>query len=112
MYVNEVSVGSKGGGQGSIASKQAQLGKLSTLLHASVTIISVSLALACFDNSLFSWHPVFMSLGFLLFMAEGIFAGIQFRSLDGQVRAVGQGHVRTQGKCLHDRAAACCALLR
>ena len=34
--------------------------------------ISLSIAFVLFDSSLFGWHPLFMSVGFLLFMTEGL----------------------------------------
>ena len=35
-------------------------------------------------------HPLFMSIGYVLFMSEGLISGIMFRHLDGppRVRAI------------------------
>lgn len=62
------------------------VGRLSTVLHVSVVIVAVSLCFCLFDGSLFSWHPVFMSLGYIIFMSEGLLAAIMFRSIDGAER--------------------------
>lgn len=39
---------------------------------AAAASISLSIAFILFDSSLFGWHPLFMSVGFLLFMTEGL----------------------------------------
>lgn len=48
------------------------VGRLTLALHASVVAVALSLAFVLFDNSLFAWHPVFMAIGFLIFMSEGV----------------------------------------
>ncbi len=60
--------------------------KLNILLHISVVLVSLSIAFLLFDNSLFSWHPMFMSIGYLLFMTEGLLSAVMFRHLDGPER--------------------------
>ncbi len=52
-------------------------------LSASVTFTVCALV---FDGSLFSWHPLFMSSGFLGFMTLGVVRSITFRKLDGKAR--------------------------
>ena len=46
----------------------------------------VSFCISVFDQSLFSWHPVFMSLGFLSFMTMAVVRSVTFRLLDGKAR--------------------------
>ncbi|KAL6748955.1 cytochrome b-561-like protein [Haematococcus lacustris] len=60
--------------------------RLKIALHVSVVLMVLSLCLSLFDNSLFCWHPVLMSAGYLLFMSEGIIAAIMFRHIDGHDR--------------------------
>ncbi|GAX81977.1 hypothetical protein CEUSTIGMA_g9405.t1 [Chlamydomonas eustigma] len=60
--------------------------KLTLAIHVSTAVISLSLAFLLFDSSLFSWHPLFMSIGYILFMSEGVVSSIMFRHLDGPVR--------------------------
>lgn len=38
------------------------------------------------DGSLFSWHPMLMSVGFLALMAQGIMRAIDFRRVTGEAR--------------------------
>ena len=59
---------------------------LSAFTHALIALTAVSLVLVVFDGTLFSYHPLFMSLGFLLFMPEGILEAIGFRSTEGESR--------------------------
>ena len=58
-----------------------------TSIHILVIGCAVSIPVAIFNGTLFSWHPTLMSMAFLGFMAEGVLTSISFRSL---VRA--QGH--------------------
>lgn len=71
--------------------------KLKNMLHASVVLVSLSIGLSCWSSSLFGWHPLFMSLGFLLFMSEGLISAVMFRHIDGpdRVRAI-QSHALLQ----------------
>ena len=48
--------------------------------------IVLSLCIFVLDGSLFSWHPFFMSLGFLSFMTMGVVRSVTFRLLDGKAR--------------------------
>ena len=43
---------------------------LSLLMHALIIVVSGSLAYTLYDGSLFSYHPVLMSLGLILFHGE------------------------------------------
>ena len=52
-------------------------------LSASVTF---TLAAFAFDGSLFAWHPVFMSFGFVGLMTLGVVRSITFRKLEGKAR--------------------------
>lgn len=66
------------------------VGKLNNILHVSVVFTALSIAFVLFDSTLFAFHPVFMSLGYVIFMAEGLIASIMFRHLEGpeRVRAI------------------------
>lgn len=68
----------------------AFIGQLNILIHAAAILISLSIAFALFDNTLFAWHPLFMSVGYLLFMTEGLMSAVVFRHMDGadRVRAI------------------------
>eukprot|EP01023_Acetabularia_acetabulum_P036230 TRINITY_DN3425_c0_g1_i2.p1 TRINITY_DN3425_c0_g1~~TRINITY_DN3425_c0_g1_i2.p1 ORF type:complete len:300 (-),score=38.26 TRINITY_DN3425_c0_g1_i2:403-1302(-) len=57
------------------------------LSHVLAILFSVSLIVSVSNKSLFSYHPTFMTLGYVVFMAEGVIAGIKFRRLDGKDRA-------------------------
>lgn len=48
--------------------------------------VLLSLCLYVLDGSLFSWHPFFMSLGFLSFMTMGVVRSVTFRPLEGKTR--------------------------
>ena len=57
------------------------LRRLHLSLHITCILVSLSLAFTLFDSSLFSWHPLLMSLAFLLFMSQGVLSAITLRSL-------------------------------
>ena len=59
---------------------------LVNMLHATVVLEALSIAFLVFDASLFSWHLVMMSIGYIIFMAEGLVASVMFRHLDGMQR--------------------------
>ncbi len=70
---------------------------LSRVMHILVIVTSLSIAFTVFDGTLFAWHPLFLSIGYLLFMAEGLMSALGFRMLDGPDRMAGiQGHVLLQ----------------
>ena len=52
-----------------------------TSIHILVIGCAVSIPVAIFNGTLFSWHPTLMSMAFLGFMAEGVLTSISFRSL-------------------------------
>ena len=52
-----------------------------TSVHILVIGCAVSIPVAIFNGTLFSWHPTLMSMAFLGFMAEGVLTSISFRSL-------------------------------
>eukprot|EP01024_Parvocaulis_polyphysoides_P059797 TRINITY_DN6483_c0_g1_i1.p1 TRINITY_DN6483_c0_g1~~TRINITY_DN6483_c0_g1_i1.p1 ORF type:complete len:219 (+),score=22.40 TRINITY_DN6483_c0_g1_i1:401-1057(+) len=54
--------------------------------HILAILFSVSLIVSVANKTLFSWHPIFMTLGYVLFMTEGVISGIKFRRLDGKER--------------------------
>lgn len=52
---------------------------------------AVSIPLAVFNGTLFSWHPTLMSLGFLGFMGNGVLTAFQFRHImeaNARVKAI------------------------
>lgn len=53
---------------------------LITSIHILVIACAVSIPIAVFNGTLFSWHPTLMSIAFLGFMAEGVLTSILFRS--------------------------------
>lgn len=71
--------------------------KLINVLHVLLLLVSLSIAFCLFDNTLFAWHPVFMSIGYILFMAEGLISAVAFRNVEGQdrVKAI-QSHALLQ----------------
>ena len=52
-----------------------------TSVHILVIGCAVSIPVAIFNGTLFSWHPTLMSMAFLGFMAEGVLTSITFRPL-------------------------------
>ncbi|GLC46618.1 hypothetical protein PLESTB_001223600 [Pleodorina starrii] len=66
--------------------QQRVLGQLTLALHCTVACVALSIAFVLFDNTLFAWHPAFMSIGYIVFMTEGLIAAIQFRHIDGPER--------------------------
>lgn len=52
---------------------------------------AVSIPLAVFNGTLFSWHPTLMSIGFLGFMGNGVLTAFQFRHVmdaNARVKAI------------------------
>ena len=56
---------------------------LVTSIHVLVVACAVSIPVAVFNGTLFSWHPALMSIAYLGLMAEGVLTSISFRSLVG-----------------------------
>jgi cytochrome b-561 domain-containing protein 2 len=60
-------------------------------------IIAAAVAPRALAAELFPWHPVFMTVGFLGFMHQGIMKAYRLRSSDGTVRVAGlQAHLWIQ----------------
>lgn len=59
---------------------------LHQLVHVLCLFLVASITVCALDKTLFVWHPIFMSLGFLGLMAEGILLSISFRPTDGAKR--------------------------
>ncbi|EIE25654.1 hypothetical protein COCSUDRAFT_12782 [Coccomyxa subellipsoidea C-169] len=55
-------------------------------IHVLALLCALSIPVAIFNGTLFSWHPTLMALAFLGLMAEGVVTSIMFRSKDGQDR--------------------------
>jgi hypothetical protein len=49
-------------------------------IHVLALLCALSIPVAIFNGTLFSWHPTLMALAFLGFMAEGVVTSILFRS--------------------------------
>lgn len=49
-------------------------------VHMLALLCALSIPVAIFNGTLFSWHPTLMALAFLGFMAEGVVTSILFRS--------------------------------
>ena len=62
------------------------MGILDTAVHAVVALTVLSLVVMQYNGTLFSWHPVLMSVGFLGLMSEGVLTALKFRRLEGQHR--------------------------
>ena len=56
---------------------------LVTSIHVLVVACAVSIPVAVFNGTLFSWHPALMSIAYLGLMAEGVLTSISLRSLVG-----------------------------
>ena len=59
---------------------------LLTSIHLLVFLLALSIPVAIFNGTLFSWHPTLMALAFLGFMTEGVTTAILFRAKDGNER--------------------------
>lgn len=62
---------------------------LPLLIRLLAAFAALSIPIAALDFSLYSWHPTFMALGFLGFMAEAVLTAARFRPLDGSARTAG-----------------------
>ena len=64
--------------------------QLSAAVQSLSVCCCIGLALAvlpgAYGGELFAWHPLFMAVGFLGFMTEGILAAYRFRATDGGAR--------------------------
>ncbi|PRW55908.1 cytochrome b561 domain-containing 2 [Chlorella sorokiniana] len=75
----------------------------------SITLcVAIALAMlpAAYEGQLFAWHPLFLVLGFLGFMTEGIMAAVRFRPNEGlsRVQAI------TNHAIIQSAATACIAM--
>lgn len=66
-------------------------------VHVLTGSLCLSVLLDQYNGTLFCWHPMLMTVGFLGLMAEGVLLAIDFRPLDGprRVRAI-QVHALVQ----------------
>ena len=53
---------------------------LITSIHVLVIACAISIPVAIFNGTLFSYHPTLMAVAFLGLMAEGVLTSISFRS--------------------------------
>ena len=79
---------------------------VATALRATYIFAALTLMVSQADSTLFAWHPIFMTAGFLAFMVEGVLTALDFRAREGtpRVRAI-QKHATLQ------MAASACILL-
>ena len=79
---------------------------VATALRATYIFSALTLMVSQADTTLFAWHPIFMTAGFLAFMVEGVLTALDFRAREGmpRVRAI-QKHATLQ------MAASACILL-
>jgi hypothetical protein len=56
------------------------------MVHVLAACICLSTIMDQFNGTLFSWHPILMTVGFVGLMAEGIILAINFRHLEGPRR--------------------------
>lgn len=67
-------------------SGQHCLGYAQSLSILCCTFVVVSVLPSAYSGTLFAWHPIFMSIGYLIFMCEGISIAYRVRDLDGNSR--------------------------
>eukprot|EP00892_Ulva_mutabilis_P004819 jgi/Ulvmu1/2709/UM014_0165.1 len=72
--------------QGSLAPESRDTKLLRTIVRSSAIILCVSITADIFNTTLFALHPIFITLGFLGLMSEGIQQSHSFRALEGQDR--------------------------
>ncbi|QDZ21076.1 cytochrome b-561-like protein [Chloropicon primus] len=59
---------------------------MSLWMRGTSTLVAAYVILYLFDWSLFSWHPLCMTLGYAVLMGEAVRIAIDFRSTEGQER--------------------------
>ena len=62
------------------------LAALDAAVHGTVVATLATLVVALYNGTLFAWHPILMSLGYIAAMSEGVLSAIKFRRLDGPQR--------------------------
>lgn len=67
-------------------SGQHTLGYAQSLSILCCTFVVVSVLPSAYAGILFAWHPIFMSIGYLIFMCEGISIAYRARDVDGNSR--------------------------
>lgn len=63
-----------------------QLGYVQSLSVVCCVSIVVAVLPAAYARTLFAWHPILMSIGYLGFMCEGIAVALRARDVDGNAR--------------------------
>ena len=75
-----------------VSSEEQPQGKMhsvaTTGIHLLVAFLCISTSLDAYNATLFCWHPIMMSLGFLGLMAEGILMAVNLRSVEGGHRVI------------------------
>lgn len=74
---------------------------LSLAVHFLVALLCLSVAMDIYDGSLFSFHPISMTLGFVGLMSEGVLVASRFSRFEGggRTRAI-QTHALIQAAAL------------
>jgi cytochrome b-561 domain-containing protein 2 len=86
----------------SIRGSKARDKQLRLVARVVAAFVSISFVAAFFRPSvLFSWHPAYMAIGYLLLMTEGLLRAAEFRPLEKlpRVHAI-QRHGWVQGAAL------------
>mmetsp|Transcript_11039 Transcript_11039/g.33104 ORF Transcript_11039/g.33104 Transcript_11039/m.33104 type:complete len:226 (-) Transcript_11039:49-726(-) len=60
---------------------------LEVAVHGTIIATVGTIVIALYNGTLFAWHPILMSLGFLGIMSEGVLTALKFRRLEGPPRA-------------------------
>ena len=76
-----------GPGAGGPGAARCCRGRLPTLPHRR-PLQALAVLPGVYAGELFAWHPLFMTLGFLGFMTEGILTAVRFRPNEGMARVV------------------------
>ena len=79
--------------ESSMGSKRLQL-----LVHVLAAFLCLSTTVDIYKGTLFCWHPICMTLGFVGLLVEGVVLAVNFRQLEGSRRVAAiQLHALLQG---------------
>lgn len=91
-----------GDGLATSAADNRQTRLLRAIVRSAAIVLTISIAADTFNTTLFALHPMFISLGFLGFMSEGVLLAHSFRLLDGpdRVKAIWQHALMQVAACI------------
>lgn len=79
----------------------ASVNAIVRFLQLALVVIFASFAFFTLRTHIFYWHPVLMTLGYLIFMAEGLIRALKFRPLTGNERVAAiESHASLQTRAL------------